>query len=91
MANHDDIQSKYIAAQAEKIKNMLLDSGNNMTAPGSEVPLPISSFRERAENQAELARRENIHAARLSELAFLLDKNPEIARILELIDLVGTH
>ena len=44
------------------------------------------SLRERIRDQAARARRESRKADRLDELNFLLEKNPEVARILDLLE-----
>jgi hypothetical protein len=45
-----------------------------------------ASLRERVENQKNHSCREARRVERLVELAYLLDKHPDVARILELID-----
>lgn len=44
------------------------------------------SLRERVDQQCCYARNESRRARRLDELARLLDKNPEVARILDLME-----
>lgn len=45
-----------------------------------------AGLRDRVESQAGEAERQSRKADRLRELGYLLDKNPEIARILDLLD-----
>lgn len=45
-----------------------------------------ASLRERVDSQLHRARREKIKAERLEELQYLLEKYPDIARILDLIE-----
>jgi hypothetical protein len=44
------------------------------------------SLRDRVRSQVQQANRQAIRAGRLSELEYLLDKYPEVGRILELMD-----
>jgi hypothetical protein len=46
-------------------------------------------FRERMQSRLHHARREGHKAHQVEELIYLMDKHPEVARILELIELVG--
>ena len=45
----------------------------------------LRSLRERIEGQAQSAEYQGMKAARLRELSVLLEKNPEVCRILELM------
>jgi len=49
---------------------------------------PVTSLRERIHLQRHRAQVESRRADQLSELEYLLDKHPEIARILDLLDVV---
>ncbi|MES2136110.1 MAG: hypothetical protein V4502_03495 [Pseudomonadota bacterium] len=53
---------------------------------GNSVEPP---FRDRLQNRLHHARREAEKANRIEELLYLLDKQPEVARILELVEAVG--
>ncbi len=56
-------------------------------AMGLDTDAP--SLRSRIHSQLRCAQRESRKANLLSELEYLLDKNPETARILELMEQVG--
>lgn len=49
-----------------------------------------ASLRERVASQTHRARKESRRLDRLNELEYLLDKNPEIARILDLLEEVNS-
>lgn len=59
--------------------------GGAMTPKSLDEPCR-ASLRERVAMDLGRARRESRKLERLSELEFLLDKNPEVARILDLIE-----
>lgn len=59
----------------------------NTTEPWDDKPV-TSSLRERIHLQSHRAQVESRRADQLSELEYLLDKHPEIARILDLLDVV---
>jgi hypothetical protein len=62
----------------------------SLTVPGSALNSGgRQSLRERIEKRTALAIGEGVKARQLGELCLLLDKHPDVARILELIDLVG--
>ena len=76
----------------EMLKNMAAQTGEPVEAAtlggyagiGQEPARP--SLMERVHQQRKRAQREAIHAERLAELQMLLEKNPEIAHILDLLD-----
>lgn len=51
-----------------------------------DAPPCRPGIRERVGSQLRESNRQLEKAGRLNELAFLLDKNPEVARILDLLD-----
>ena len=57
------------------------------------VGCAMPSLRERIANQRYRAEKESNRLQQLAELEFLLDKHPEVARILEFLEIVGqvTH
>lgn len=55
-------------------------------AQGNMAAAP--SLRERVANQLHRARQEAVRRERLEELQYLLDKHPEVARMLELLEAV---
>ena len=62
--------------------------------PGLNVPsgpdtLRRATLSERVSNRLYRAQQEAYKAERLAELARLLEKNPEIARILDLVEELG--
>jgi len=59
---------------------------SQMSAKPLEDPCHRASLRERVLMDLAKARRESRKLERLSELEYLLDKNPDIARILDLIE-----
>ena len=64
--------------------------GGYSTLNQAEAQMPCkSSLRDRIASRARHAARESRHAENLKELQYLLDKNPEVARILELLEAAG--
>jgi len=59
----------------------------NTTESWDDKPV-TPSLHERVRNQLHYAQIESRRADQLSELKYLLDKRPEIARILDLLDVV---
>lgn len=59
-----------------------MDNCNEEPATKSAVP----TLRDRIRNQRYRSESEAKNAGLLAELEYLLDKNPEVARILELLD-----
>lgn len=82
--------------QEQNLKAMAADCGYNstqvqtgkiggyMAQEDCEPARP--SLGERVANQLGKARRESRKESRLAELSYLLEKNPEVARILDLIE-----
>ena len=60
---------------------------NQETSQGlcGSIGASAQSLRERIEGQAQSAEYQGMKAARLRELSVLLEKNPEVCRILELM------
>jgi hypothetical protein len=56
---------------------------------GFDEPCAAPSFRERLTSRRDRAARESRKFGQVDELLWLLDKHPEVARILELIEIVG--
>ena len=64
--------------------------GGYSTLNQAEAQMPCkSSLRDRIASRAHHAARESRRAENLKELQYLLDKNPEVARILELLEAAG--
>ena len=64
--------------------------GGYSTLNKAEAQMPCkSSLRDRIASRAHHAARESRRAENLKELQYLLDKNPEVARILELLEAAG--
>lgn len=62
--------------------------GQANQAMDCERPARLSLY-HRFHSQLERARREGNKAMQLEELVYLMDKHPEVARILELVDALG--
>ena len=60
--------------------------GGYSTLNRAEEKMPL---RDRISSRARRAGNEAIRAENLKELQYLLDKNPEVARILELLEAAG--
>lgn len=73
------------AYQGAKVTDPGLYQGQCGTANEATQPMQ-ASLRERLREQAARARRESRKVDRLDELNYLLDKNPEVARILDLLE-----
>ena len=72
----------------EQIENMIKRACENQaTSQGlcGSIGSSAQSLRERIEGQAQSAEYQGMKAARLRELSALLEKNPEVSRILELM------
>jgi hypothetical protein len=83
---------KKLAYEAERAArtNPVGDSAIGSGAQTAQCGRPMeNSLRERLERNLHRARREGHRQHRLEELVFLLDKNPEIARILDLVEDLG--
>ena len=64
--------------------------GGYSTLNKAEAHMPCKSpLRDRIASRAHHAARESRRAENLKELQYLLDKNPEVARILELLEAAG--
>ena len=74
------------AGQAECGSALRGDVGNGPKVADRETR---AGFQERLHSRLGHIEREGRKGAALNELLYLLDKNPEVARILELIELVG--
>ena len=77
----------------EMLKNMAAQECCGQSKPATiggyaeRVPEPAHpSLMERVHQQRKRAQQEAIHAERLAELQMLLEKNPEIAHILDLLE-----
>lgn len=68
----------YTSQQAQQGAIGLASEGTNLCKR--------ASLRERIERRAECAERDYARASRMRELAALLEKHPDIARILELME-----
>lgn len=55
----------------------------------STTAAPRKMFSDRLRQRADRRQRERISTEYMQELIYLLDKHPEIARILDLIDVLG--
>jgi len=73
-------QQNRVLEQAEKMQAQGMVGRNETSEPAQE------SMRERFQYRLSRATREARSKERLEELLYLLDKNPEVARILELIE-----
>jgi hypothetical protein len=83
--NYDELekQQAYMRNQAQELKQGAV-SGLN--------PIPINypvrtSLRDRIAARVDRSQQELSVSARLQELQYLLDKNPDVARILDLLDI----
>ncbi len=92
MGNDFEHESKLKAMHAEQarvvqeLRSGMLGSnscGSNETAKSCDPARPL--LRDRVAMQLRRAENEGAKASRLAELQYLLDKNPEVARILELV------
>ena len=64
--------------------------GGYSTLNQAEEKMPCKApLRDRISSRARRAGNEAIRAENLKELQYLLDKNPEVARILELLEAAG--
>lgn len=89
MNNVNECTEKLTAYQAEKRAGMATDYGAGMlqgAACGMDPRRP--SLMESVESQLNRATGEAYKADQLRELQYLLQKNPDVARILDLIEVV---
>jgi hypothetical protein len=87
-----DYAEKIMTEQQEKLAAMDNVQGAKSTGAttlGYDANPKRDSMTERFRHQIRRASRERSRTSQLEELVFLLDKNPEIARILDLIDAIG--
>ncbi len=62
------------------------NAGSTQGIAGEGAMPKAPSLRERVDSQLNRARRERIKAEHLEELSYLLDKHPDISRILDLLE-----
>lgn len=93
MANEEQMKRDDVAAQLkaqQEYQRQTATIGGGALGGGA-LQCGQPSLRERLSNRLYRAQEEARTADRLSELQYLLDKHPEVARILELLDqLPGT-
>lgn len=82
------------AAQGQEIKRSIYaqeacDTQGMVGGALGSTKTAVSSLRDRLAERVDGSRRERRRAEKLEELVYLLDKNPEIARILDLFEEVG--
>jgi hypothetical protein len=72
--------------QEQKLRVVSSCGERQGAAVGMDTEARRPSLMERVSGQLERGRIESARACRLDELKYLLDKNPEVARILDLIE-----
>lgn len=84
--------------QDEEIKMKLMNDTAQQTAYGLGLqgsagkscdPPTRENLLQRFRSRLNRARRDKIKTEQLEELTYLLDKHPEVARILDLVDAIG--
>lgn len=85
MNDFNDLKAQHVAE--EKMKSQY--AGQTQTCSQDQTGYAVSpSLQERISNQIYRAKQESQNLDKLSELQYLLNKYPELARIFELIELV---
>jgi hypothetical protein len=99
----DEYNAKQQAADNQRLAEKMLNdkitqaarqaqAGSIGMATGMAIPeLSRPSLRERVADSAFRARRDARKADRMEELAMLLEKHPDIARILDLVEDLGHY
>lgn len=82
----DREQEKMSAMAAQQCANPDIGTMGASLRGGYANECKRASLRERVSDQLYRARSESGKCSRLEELTFLLEKNPEVARILDLIE-----
>ena len=86
----DYINEKAKALAAELSKAQIQSVGAGYAVGGMALDEPCKApLRDRIASRARRAGNEARRAENLKELQYLLDKNPEVARILELLEAAG--
>lgn len=86
MTNEQESKLKQAAAQIHQ--DQCAQAINGSIGLAGETKCAVPSLRERISKQRLYAQIESRRADALMELEYLLDKNPELARILDLLEQV---
>lgn len=81
----EEMLAKKLAYEASQIQTQGHCADSTSGLIGNPMPSRVG-IRERVNAQLHRAQQESNRASRLHELAYLLEKNPEIARILDLVE-----
>lgn len=85
-----EIEAKLKHLESERLGQAGIGAASAGYSNQAELKMPCkSSLRDRIASRAHHAARESRRAENLQELQYLLDKNPEVARILELLEAAG--